>query len=121
MWLTVFITACLRLTNALPTTDEADTQDGLIPAGIPQGYHLPPLIPQVPGVTELLVDVAPPLPILQIPTPALPNPGYIGSNIRPRKIGFFWTSAGDNQHSDFLVRHICYMTILGSFMLILLR
>lgn len=103
-WLTFSIALCLKVTNALPTTDATDSQDGLLPRElISQGYHLPPLIPPVPGVTELLVDVAPPLPILQVPTPPLPNPGYYGSNIRPRKIGFFWTSAGDNAHADFLV------------------
>ncbi|KAF2756739.1 hypothetical protein EJ05DRAFT_512360 [Pseudovirgaria hyperparasitica] len=66
---------------------------------------LPPLIPSIPGVTEPLASNAPPLPILQIPTPPLPSPPFTGSNIRPKKIGYFWTAAGDNQHADFLATY----------------
>lgn len=78
-----------------------------IPAGQPskRQFSLPPLIPSIPGVTELLNDVAPPLPILQIPTPALPSPPWNGSNIKPKKIGYFWTGAGDNKHADFLASY----------------
>lgn len=64
---------------------------------------LPPLIPSIPGVTEPLNDLAPPLPILQIPTPALDSPFFPVKNIKPKKIGYFWTGAGDNKHKDFLV------------------
>jgi hypothetical protein len=63
---------------------------------------LPPLIPAIPGVTEPLSSNAPPLPILQVPTPPLDSPPYTPSNIRPKKIGYFWTGAGDNEHADFL-------------------
>lgn len=42
---------------------------------------------------------APPLPVLQAPTPALPSPPFQGSDIKPKKIGYFWTGAGDNQHA----------------------
>jgi hypothetical protein len=59
---------------------------------------LPPLIPLIPGVTEPLTNGAPPLPILQIPTPPLESPPFTPSNIRPKKIGYFWTGAGDNKH-----------------------
>ena len=61
-----------------------------------------PGIPTIPGVTEPLSSNAPPLPILQVPTPALPSPPFTPANIRPKKIGYFWTGAGDNQHKDFL-------------------
>jgi len=60
---------------------------------------LPPLIPSIPGVTEPLASNAPPLPILQVPTPPLPSPPFTPSNIRPKKIGYFWTGAGDNIHA----------------------
>lgn len=40
-----------------------------------------------------------PLPVLQLPTPALPSPPFYGSDIKPKKIGYFWTGAGDNQHA----------------------
>ena len=60
---------------------------------------LPPLIPSIPGVTEPLSNNAPPLPILQVPTPPLSSPPFTPSNIKPKKIGYFWTGAGDNKHA----------------------
>lgn len=63
---------------------------------------LPPLIPAIPGVTEPLASNAPPLPILQVPTPPLPEVPYTPSDIKPKKIGYFWTGSGDNEHADFL-------------------
>lgn len=69
----------------------------------PLGLSLPPLIPAIPGVTEPLASNAPPLPILQVPTPPIDSPPFEVSNIRPKKIGYFWTGAGDNHHKDFLV------------------
>lgn len=69
----------------------------------PLGISLPPLIPSIPGVTEPLASNAPPLPVLQIPTPPLDSPPFAGANIKPKKIGYFWTGAGDNIHKDFLV------------------
>jgi hypothetical protein len=59
---------------------------------------LPPLIPSIPGVTELLYDIVPPLPILQVPTPAKESPPFSPSDIKPKKIGYFWTGAGDKAH-----------------------
>lgn len=60
------------------------------------------LIPAIPGVTEPLNDLAPPLPILQVPTPPLESEPFTGSDIQPKKVGYFWTGAGDNKHKDFL-------------------
>lgn len=60
---------------------------------------LPPLIPSVPGFTDPLGTLVPPLPVLQVPTPALPSPLFTGSDIKPKKIGYFWTAAGDNNHA----------------------
>jgi len=70
----------------------------------PLGISLPnSLIPAIPGVTvPLLTDNAIPLPILQLPTPPLPSEPFELANIRPKKIGYFWTGAGDNKHKDFL-------------------
>lgn len=59
---------------------------------------LPPLIPSIPGVTEPLTTNAPPLPILQVPTPPLESPPFTPSDIKPKKIGYFWTGAGDKFH-----------------------
>lgn len=69
------------------------------------GLSLPPLIPFIPGVTEPLASNAPPLPILQLPTPPLPSPPFTPSDIKPKKIGYFWTAAGDNIHADFLATY----------------
>ncbi|KAJ0167625.1 hypothetical protein CTA2_1456 [Colletotrichum tanaceti] len=72
----------------------------------PVGISVPPLIPSIPGVTEPLASNAPPVPVLQIPTLPLDSPPFAGANIKPKKIGYFWTGAGeagDNIHKDFLV------------------
>ncbi|KAF2203562.1 hypothetical protein GQ43DRAFT_498806 [Delitschia confertaspora ATCC 74209] len=67
---------------------------------------LPPLIPTIPGVTEPLSSNAPPLPILQLPTPPVESPPWVGNQtIKPKKIGYFWTGAGDNIHKDFLATY----------------
>ncbi|KAF2720936.1 hypothetical protein K431DRAFT_346836 [Polychaeton citri CBS 116435] len=73
-------------------------------SALPQ-ISLPPLIPSIPGVTEPLSSNAPPLPILQLPTPPLPSPPWEGSEIKSKKIGYFWVGAGDNQHADFLASY----------------
>lgn len=65
---------------------------------VTSALSLPPLIPSIPGVTEPLASNAPPLPILQVPTPPLDSPPFTPSNIQPKKIGYFWTGAGDNEH-----------------------
>lgn len=68
------------------------------PVAEPQ-LSLPPLIPSIPIITDPIVSNAPPLPILQLPTPPLVSPPFQGSDIKPKKIGYFWTGAGDNQHA----------------------
>ena len=68
------------------------------PDPIPQ-ISLPPLIPSVPGFADPLSSLTPPLPVLQVPTPPKDSPPFVGSNIKPKKIGYFWTGAGDNQHA----------------------
>ena len=65
----------------------------------PDPLSLPPLIPTVPGFTDPISSLAPPLPVLQVPTPALPSPPFTGSDIKPKKIGYFWAAAGDNDHA----------------------
>jgi hypothetical protein len=70
----------------------------------PLGVSLPKVIPSIPGVTEPLASNAPPLPVLQLPTPPLESdPFPVDKTIKPKKIGYFWTGAGDNIHKDFLV------------------
>ncbi|BCR91013.1 uncharacterized protein ACHE_60899S [Aspergillus chevalieri] len=66
---------------------------------------LPPLIPSIPGVTDVLTENAPPLPILQVPTPPLESPPFTPSDIKPKKIGYFWTGSGDKKHKDFLATY----------------
>ena len=75
-------------------------------AGGVGALSLPPLIPLIPGVTEPLSENAPLLPILQLPTPPLVSPPFTGNqSIKPKKIGYFWTGAGDNIHKDFLATY----------------
>lgn len=58
------------------------------------------LIPSIPGVTDPIVSgLSVPLPVLQLPTPPLSSPSFVGSNLKPKKIGYFWTAAGDNEHA----------------------
>jgi len=72
--------------------------------GLLNGLSLPnALIPSIPGVTVPLASNAPPLPILQLPTPPLPDIPFAVTNVKPKKIGYIWTGAGDNIHADFLV------------------
>jgi hypothetical protein len=75
-------------------------------SAIPLDISLPPLIPSIPGVTAPLASNAPPLPVLQIPTPPIDSPPHeVNESIRPKKIGYFWTGAGDNIHKDFLAAY----------------
>lgn len=68
--------------------------------------RLPPLIPSIPGVTEPLSANAPPLPNVQVPTAPLESPPFVGNQtMRPKKIGYFWTGAGDHNHKDFLATY----------------
>lgn len=66
-----------------------------------------PVLPSIPGVTVPLASAAPPGIILQPPTPPLPDPdpNYTPSEIKPKKIGFFFAGAGDNEHADFLASY----------------
>ena len=81
-----------------------NTKNSTLTRRSPLGISLPPLIPSIPGVTEILADNQIPLPVLQLPTPALESdPFPVNATIRPKKIGYFWTGAGDNKHKDFLV------------------
>lgn len=68
---------------------------------------LPPLIPSVPGFAQPINQLSPPLPVLQVPTPALESPPFTGSDIKPKKIGYFWTGAGDNQHKGNICDECC--------------
>lgn len=75
-----------------------------VPAPVPEPEPEPQislpgsLIPSIPGVTTPLTENAPPLPILQLPTPPLDSPPFVGSNLKPKKVGYFWTASGDNEH-----------------------
>ncbi|PMD26393.1 hypothetical protein NA56DRAFT_676756 [Hyaloscypha hepaticicola] len=57
-----------------------------------------------------------PEPQLSLPPliPSIPDP-FTGSNIKPKKIGYFWTGAGDNEHADFLVTYSLDDDTFGEF------
>lgn len=98
-----FAIAAALAGQMVATVTAGPTKSGNIPKRDPLGLSLPPLIPSIPGVTEPLSSNIPPLPILQVPTPPLESSPFPVSNIQPKKIGHFWTGAGDNHHKDFLV------------------
>lgn len=64
----------------------------------PLDLSLPPLIPDIEGVTVPLYNIVPPLPVLQAPLPPVDSPSFTGSEIKPNKIGYFWTGAGDKKY-----------------------
>ncbi|RPA74718.1 hypothetical protein BJ508DRAFT_30569 [Ascobolus immersus RN42] len=66
---------------------------------------LPPLIPAIPGVSDLINNLSPALPILRVPTPPLASPPFTPSTLKPKKIGYFWTGSNDKQHKDFLATY----------------
>lgn len=66
---------------------------------------LPPLVPYIPGISELLYNVVPPLPILQAPLPPLPAPTIPSSDLKPKKVGYFWTGSADQRYADFLATY----------------
>jgi hypothetical protein len=79
-------------------------------------FSLPPLIPSIPGVTDPIASaLSIPLPILQIPTQPLSTPAWNGSDLQPKKIGYFWTGAGDNEHADFLAAYSLDDDTFGEF------
>lgn len=97
-------TALIALAEALwASSASASPVSHNAAAEVKRQLSLPPLIPAIPGVTEPLYDVVPPLPILQVPLPPKESPPFTGSNIRPKKIGYFWTGPGDKGYKDFLV------------------
>lgn len=68
------------------------------PLAEPQ-LSIPQVIPSVPGFADPISQLAVPLPVAQVPTPALASPPFQGSDIKPKKIGYFWTASGDNNHA----------------------
>lgn len=98
----IFSSVALVLASQLVAKAAASPAAASVSKRSPLGISLPPLIPSIPGVTEPLVDGAPPLPILQLPTPPLDSLPFETKNLQPKKIGYIWTGAGDNHHKDFL-------------------
>lgn len=60
------------------------------------------LIPKLGNLTDPIANNAPPLPILQLPTPPIDAAPFKPSNTKPKKLGYFWTGAEDRKHRDFL-------------------
>lgn len=99
----IFSSAAIVVASQLLAKVAATPASALVSKRSPLGgISLPPLIPSIPGVTQPLADGVPPLPILQVPTPALDSLPFETKNIKPKKIGYIWTGAGDNHHKDFL-------------------
>lgn len=62
-----------------------------------------PGVPSVPGFIGPLSSLVPPTPVLQFPSPALDSPPFTGSDIKPKKIGYFFVGAGDNDHAGMIL------------------
>ncbi|KAI4160391.1 MAG: hypothetical protein LQ342_005802 [Letrouitia transgressa] len=107
--LSLTVLGCIVASSLASPVPEAE------PDPIPQ-ISLPPLIPSVPGFTDPIGTLVPPLPVLQPPTPAKPSPPFVGSDIKPKKIGYFWTGAGDNDHKDFLAAYSLDDDTFGTFL-----
>ncbi|KAK6502707.1 hypothetical protein TWF506_003282 [Arthrobotrys conoides] len=73
-----------------------------------------PSIP-VPGVNEIINNLAPPIPILRLPTPPIKSPPFTPSNLKPKKVGYFWTGPGNIQYADFLAVYSLDDDTFGTF------
>ncbi|OBT97007.1 hypothetical protein VE01_04917 [Pseudogymnoascus verrucosus] len=76
---------------------------------------LPPLIPYISGISELLYQVVPPTPILQAPLPPIPAAKIPSSNLKPKKVGYFWTGSADQRYADFLATYSLDDDTFGEF------
>lgn len=85
----------------------AFTSPVAVPDPDPQ-ISLPPLGPTDPGTI-------PPLPILQVPTKPVPSPPFQGSDIKPKKIGYFWTGAGDSKYAGKLFTRLNIFSFTKNF------
>jgi hypothetical protein len=78
-------------------------------APLSQAISIPSLPPKIEGVTTPLIqplyDLLPALPILQAPLPPLDSPSFTPSDIKPKKVGYYWVGAGDKEHADFLATY----------------
>lgn len=100
------IASPLDLTSTIAGLDIAPLKEKRQLPGLSlPGVSIPgSLIPSIPGVTDVITNNAPDLPVLQVPTPPLESPPFtVVKGLKPKKIGYFWTGAGDNKHKDFLV------------------
>ncbi|KAK6522433.1 hypothetical protein TWF281_002994 [Arthrobotrys megalospora] len=93
--------ATFALTSPVPKPD---------PLSIPGS-----LIPPIPIVKELLPSLAPPLPILRVPTPPITSPQFVSSNLKPKKLGYFWTGPGNIAYADFLAVYSLDDDTFGTF------
>ncbi|KAF3181729.1 hypothetical protein TWF225_006965 [Orbilia oligospora] len=86
------------------------------PLSIP-GSLIPDIsrIIQVPGFNELLSTLAPPLPILRVPTPPVKSPPFTASSLKPKKLGYFWTGPGNIAYADFLAVYSLDDDTFGTF------
>lgn len=60
------------------------------------------LIPKIGNVTDALQNILGDGIILQPPTPPVDAAPFPKSNIKPKKLAYFWTGSNDRKHRDFL-------------------
>ncbi|KAI5804655.1 hypothetical protein DFH27DRAFT_594647 [Peziza echinospora] len=103
-----FVLAALAVASPLPAA---------APAALGDGLTVPPLIPPVPGVTDPLTTIIPPVPIVRGPIPPIAeSPPFVSSDIRPKKVGYFWAGSGDRAHKDFLAAYSLDDDTFGTFL-----
>ncbi|EPS39639.1 hypothetical protein H072_6558 [Dactylellina haptotyla CBS 200.50] len=86
-----------------------------VPNPRPNPLSIPPLIPTIPGITDPLASLAPPIPILKVPTPPIKSPPFTASSLKPKKIGYFWTGPGNQAYADFLAVYSLDDDTFGTF------
>ncbi|KAK6542278.1 hypothetical protein TWF694_006238 [Orbilia ellipsospora] len=85
------------------------------PVPKPDPLSIPPLIPTIPGITDPLASLAPPLPILKVPTPPIASPPFTASSLKPKKLGYFWTGPFNQAYADFLAVYSLDDDTFGTF------
>ncbi|KAJ6263891.1 hypothetical protein Dda_0028 [Drechslerella dactyloides] len=87
-----------------------------VPKPAAKADPLGPIIPKIPIITDPLADViSPEIPVLRVPTPPITSPPFSSSNLKPKKIGYFWTGPGNIDYADFLAVYSLDGDTFGTF------
>ncbi|KAK6330590.1 hypothetical protein TWF718_002789 [Orbilia javanica] len=95
----------------------ASTFASPVPNPKPNPLSIPgSLIPKIDdSITNLLYNAIPSLPILRPPLPPIASPPFTSSSLKPKKLGYFWTGAGNIAYADFLAVYSLDDDTFGTF------